>query len=104
MKKMTKYSRKQLLKWIERWNTSMEEREKQKEKEKKKDKEKWKSKKYEGKKTIKIYGLWIYGYVCNRRSRNCFFVFKTFFKTKPTMKKNYEFEWLQENTVLYTIL
>lgn len=104
MKKMTKYSRKQLLKWIERWNTSMEEREKQKEKEKNKDKEKWKSKKYEGKKKTKIYGLWIYGYVCNRKSRNGFFVFKTFFKTKPTMKKNYEFEWLQENTVLYTIL
>lgn len=59
MKKMTKYSRKQSLKWIERWNTSMEEREKQKEKEKKKDKEKWKNKKYEGKKRQKYMDIWI---------------------------------------------
>lgn len=55
---MTKYSRKQSLKWIERWNTSMEEREKQKEKEKKKDK--WKSKKYEEKKRQKYMD---YGYM-----------------------------------------
>lgn len=36
-----------------------------------------------------------------KKSRNGSFVFKKFFKTKPMMKKNYEFEWLQKNDSLW---
>lgn len=85
-------------------NRTMKYKHGRKRKKKRKIKRNERVKSMKEKKKTKIYGLWIYGYVCNRRSRNGFFVFKTFFKTKPTMKKNYEFEWLQENTVLYTIL
>lgn len=64
-------------------------------KEKKREKNKRVRSMKKKKKDKNIWIIWknIWKYMCViKKSRNGSFVFKKFFKTKPMMKKNYEFE------------